>query len=117
MSAQRPLHEYPGDYILLFEKALTEDVGLNFERRSEAINFRVELYNYRKALRSALLSGPHDEKLQDNLITAESITLRVITYPVGTLLKLVKKEPKYVDKIRDKLNEFNVPPSPVIEHT
>lgn len=77
MSSARPLHRYPEEYYRLCKAAHTESVTIPFETKRKALNFRIEMYLFRKALRKALLADRDNESLQMSVLFAEGLTFSI----------------------------------------
>lgn len=73
MPRQRALHKYSEEYYDLCKKAHTETVHIAFSSRQKARNFRIEMYQFRQALRKALLNNPDSESLQLAVLFAEGL--------------------------------------------
>jgi len=69
----RPLHRYSEEYYELCKKAHTETVRIPFTANRKAKNFRIEMYQFRQALRKSLLSNPDSEDLQIAVLFAEGL--------------------------------------------
>jgi len=77
VSSVKPLHRYPEEYYALCKKAHAEEVRIPFETKRKALNFRIEMYLFRKALREALLLDVNNEELQISVLFAEGLCFAI----------------------------------------
>ena len=82
-------NEYPSHYREIFEKALKKKVVMVFSTNKNAVNFRVELYKYRYAVRDGL---PRTRHFYHKLM---KVTLSV----KSKVLTLQPKKSKFVEKL------------------
>ena len=99
MPSVKPLHRYTEEYYALFKKAHTEEVRIPFETKRKALNFRIEMYLFRKALREALLLDVNNEDLQISVLFAEGLCLSID----GPYLVIDKKRSVHAQKIAEVL--------------
>ena len=99
MSSLKPLHRYPEEYYALCKKAHIEDVRIPFITKRKALNFRIEMYLFRKALRQALLEDVDNESLQLSVLFAEGLCFSIR----GTDLVVTKKRSVHAQKIAEVL--------------
>ena len=96
MPRRRPLDQYPQEYYDLFSKANYAPVEMEFDRASEAVGFRIEMYNFRRALRESLLLNPNNSDVAEAVALAESLT-----FPLsGTTLTIKVKDSIQAQRIR-----------------
>lgn len=99
MSTVKPLHRYSEEYYALCKRAHTEAVRIPFETKRKALNFRIEMYLFRKALRGALLLDVDSEELQLSVLFAEGLSFSID----GTDLVVDKKRSVVAQKIAEVL--------------
>jgi len=95
----KPLHRYSEEYYDLCKKAHTESVRIPFLTKRKALNFRIEMYQFRKALREALLQDVDNETLQISVLFAEGLMFSIR----GTDLVVEQKKSKHAQKIAEVL--------------
>ena len=95
MTTAKPLHRYSEEYYELCRKAHTEKVMIPFDTKRQAMNFRIEIYLFRKALRQALPRDPDNEELQIAVLFAEGLEFLID----GTDLVIQQKKSKHAHKI------------------
>ena len=99
MPRPKPLHRYPEEYYKLLRRANKNAVRLSFETISKAKSFRVEMYNFRKALREALKQNIDDAHLQVSVLFAENLTFSLD----DTTLIIDRKTTTAAEKINEVL--------------
>ena len=77
MPSVKPLHRYPEEYYALCKKAHSAEVRIPFTTKRKALNFRIEMYLFRKALREALLLDVDNETLQVAVLFAEGLCFSI----------------------------------------
>jgi len=83
MPSQRPLHQYPDYYgdLVVHVSTTEETFSILTDSVEKAKTLRVELYNYRAALREAVRDNSAEDKHRIYQKAAEQIVLRVTTDP------------------------------------
>lgn len=99
MSSPKPLHRYPEEYYALCRKAHTADVSIPFATKKLAISFRHEIYQFRVALRNALLADTENEELQLGVLFSNDLEFSI----KETTLVISKKTTVHAEKIREVL--------------
>ena len=98
MPRLKSLDRYPNEYYALCKKAHSEtSVVIAFDNKRKAMNFRIEMYLFRKALRKALLLDVDSESLQLAVLFAEGLTFSID----GTDLVIAKKTTKTAEIIAE----------------
>lgn len=101
MPRQKSLHKYSQEYYDLCKKAHQEPVRIPFDTRNQAYNFRTDVYQFRVALRKALLANPNSEDLQLAVLFAEGLEFLLR----DTNLIIRQKKSSTAEKIAEILNE------------
>ena len=96
---EKPLHRYTQEYYDLCKKAYKAALRIPFETKRKALNFRIGMYLFRKALRKGLLSDPDSEDLQIAVLFAEGLEFAID----GTTLVIKPKKSKIAEKIAEVL--------------
>lgn len=99
MSRIKPLHRYPEEYYGLCRRAHTEEVRIPFETKKLAVSFRHEMYQFRVALRNALLADTENEELQLGVLFSNDLEFSI----KETTLVISKKTTTFATKIREVL--------------
>lgn len=73
MPRQKSLHKYSQEYYDLCKRAHNAPLRIPFETERRAYNFRTDIYQFRVALRKALLANPDSEDLQLAVLFAEGL--------------------------------------------
>ena len=73
MSRLKPVEKYPEEYYKLCKKAHSEGVVMFFPTTAKAKSFRHEMYQFRTALRRALLKDVDNEDLQIGVLFANGL--------------------------------------------
>lgn len=77
MPRTKPVHRYPQEYYDLCKQAHSMSVVLTFDTHRKAKNFRIEMYQFRQALRKALIANPDSESLQLSVLFAEDLSFSI----------------------------------------
>ncbi len=96
---EKPLHRYTQEYYDLCKKAHGNVLRIPFDTKRKALNFRIEMYLFRKALRKGLLSDPDSEDLQIAVLFAEGLEFAID----GNILVIKPKKSKTAEKIAEVL--------------
>ena len=96
---EKPLHRYTQEYYDLCKKAYSKELSIPFETKRKALNFRIEMYLFRKALRKGLLSDPDSESLQIAVLFAEGLEFAIDR----NVLVIKPKKSKTAEKIAEVL--------------
>lgn len=101
MPRLKAVHEYPEEYYSLCQRAHSGNapVTLKFTSRAKARSFRVEMYQFRTALRKALLASPDSKDLQLAVLFAEGLEFSI----TDTNLIVRKKDTVHAQTIREQL--------------
>jgi len=97
VSTVKPLHRYSEEYYKLCKEAHTKAVRIPFDTKRKALNFRIEMYLFRKALREALMLDVNNEELQISVLFAEGLCFSID----GTDLVIDKKRSVAAKKIAE----------------
>ena len=73
MPRQKSLHKYSQEYYDLCKRAHNAPLRIPFLTRNQAYNFRTDIYQFRVALRKAILANPSSEDLQLAVLFAEGL--------------------------------------------
>ncbi len=73
MPRQKSLHKYSQEYYDLCKRAHNKEMRIPFLTRNHAYNFRTDMYQFRVALRKAILANPNSEELQLAVLFAEGL--------------------------------------------
>jgi hypothetical protein len=94
---QKPIASYSEEYYEVCKRAHNASISMPFDTNREALNFRIEMYLFRKALREALTSNPDNEHLQISVLFAEGLEFSV----KENILTIQQKKSKAAKKLQE----------------
>ncbi len=100
MPRQKSLHKYSQEYYDLCKRAHQKTITIPFDTRNHAYNFRTDVYQFRVALRKALLANPSSEDLQLAVLFAEGLEFLL----KDNILIIQQKKSSTAEKIAEVLN-------------
>ncbi len=99
MSRLKPVEKYPEEYYKLCKQAHDIGVCMTFPTEARAKSFRHEMYQFRTALRRALLKDVDNEDLQIGVLFANGLGFSV----KGKTLFIARKVSTHIKTIREQL--------------